>query len=149
MLEGVHEDLVRGGILSPVDLGGADERRWLDHDLASLAENRLGDTLDPRELDDARRADWTARATRERVRSLRHRSEYERCYWIVEDSERVGTIALSAMLGGRRVHAASFYVLPPYRGRGIGRRALGGVQEVLARHDTDLRLDTSWCWQRA
>ena len=53
----VHDDLVRSGALSPVALGGAEERAWLDCDLASLAENWLGETLDPRTLDEAHHAD--------------------------------------------------------------------------------------------
>ena len=150
MSDSLHDHFVRTGAFVPVELGGSDERSWLDCDLASLAENRLGDTTDPRDLDDARRADWTARATRDRPWSLARRSAYERCYWMVEGGERVGTIAVGEpLLGQRRVHVASFYVLPGLRGRGVGRRALDRLQRVLGRHRHGYRLDTSWCWQRA
>lgn len=149
-MQAVHADFVQTGAFAPVQLDGADERRWLDCDLASFAENRLGDVTDPRHLDEQRRADWEARATDERPWSLRARSEYERCYWILEDGEPAGTIALStSTLGGHWLRVASFYVFPTYRGRGVGRRAVGRVQEALARHDLGLRLETSWCWQRA
>jgi GNAT superfamily N-acetyltransferase len=148
--EAVHEDLVHTGAFAPVRVGGAEERSWLDCDLASLAENRLGDRTDPRSLDKARRADWKARATQERPWSLRDRSNYERCYWILEDGKRAGTIALAlSSLGNNSLRVASFYVLPTYRGAGVGRRALGRVQGALARHDLGLRLETNWCWQRA
>lgn len=149
-VEAVHEHLLRSGAVEPVKLGGADERRWLDCDLASLAENRLDDMADPRDLDAARRADWQARATDDRAASLRSRSERERCYWLIEGGERAGTIALAtSLLGTRSVHLSSFYLRPPYRGRGLGRRALAHVQEALSKEGLGLRLDTSWCWQRA
>lgn len=61
MIEAVHEDLVRVGAVAPVELDGDEERTWLDCDLASLAENRIGDLTDPRRLDEPRRADWLAR----------------------------------------------------------------------------------------
>lgn len=146
--ESVHRDLVRDGVLVPVVLGGAEERAWLDCDLASLAENRLGDFLDPRDLDDAHRARWLSVAVDEPPMSLAERSDYERCYWLVEGGQRVGTIALATRtLGNALLYVASFYVLPPHRRRGVGRRAMASLARALARHDLGLRLDTSWCWQ--
>ena len=150
MIEAVHEDLVQTGALAPVQLGSVEERRWLDCDLASLAENRLGDLTDPRDIEQARRADWQARATEERPWPLRARNEYERCYWILEDGEHAGTIALAtSSLGSKSLRVASLYVLPTYRGRGVGRRVLGRVEDALRRQDLGLRLETSWCWQRS
>jgi GNAT superfamily N-acetyltransferase len=150
MIETVHADLVHTGAFVPVQLGGADERLWLDCDLASLAENRLGDVMDPRDLDERRRADWQARAADERPWPLRARSEYERCYWLVEGGEPAGTLALAtSALGGHWLRVSSFYLFPRHRGSGMGRRAMGRVQEALARHGFGLRLETSWCWQGA
>ncbi|XXX76638.1 GNAT family N-acetyltransferase [Sorangium sp. So ce134] len=149
-IEPVHEDLVQAGALAPVALGGPEEQRWIDCELASLAENRLGDPTDPEAIDEARRADWEARATDQRVSSLRARGPYERGYWILEHGERVGTLALAtSTLGARRLGLASFYVYPRCRGRGAGRRALRAVQEAAARRGIGVRLSTSWCWQRA
>lgn len=148
-IESVHEELVRAGVVVKAALGGPEERAWLDCDLASLAENRLGDLLDPRLLDDARRADWLARAVDERPSSLARRSRYERCYWIVQGGQRVGTMALATTtVGIKSLHLASFYVLPPHRGRGLGRRAMANLMAALGKHGFGLRLDTSWCWQR-
>ena len=145
----VHDDLVRAGVLAPAALDGPEARAWLDCDLASLAENWLGDRLDPRELDDARRADWQARALEERPMSLTRRSEYERCYWLLDDGERAGTMALATgTRGGKRLYLASLYVLPTHRGRSLGRRVMTSVMDTLRRHGLGLRLDTSWCWQR-
>lgn len=145
----VHDDLVRSAALAPVTLGGAEERAWLDCDLASLAENWLGDRLDPRSLDEARRADWQSRALEEPPMALARRSEHERCYWLLDGGERKGTMALATgTLGGTRLYLASFYVYPSCRGDGVGRRAMARLTEALGRHGLGLRLDTSWCWQR-
>lgn len=145
----VHDDLVRAGVLAPVATDGPEARAWLDCDLASLAENWLGDRRDPRDLDEARRADWQARALDEHPMSIARRNEYDRCYWLLEDGERVGTLALAnSSRGSKRLYLASLYVLPTHRGRGTGRRAMGKVMNTLRRHGLGFRLDTSWCWQR-
>jgi GNAT superfamily N-acetyltransferase len=146
----VHVHLVREGAVAPVVPGGDEERRWLDCDLASLAENRIGDPTDPRDLDAARRAAWQSRVTEEAPWSIEARSRYERCYWLLEGRERIGTIALASTLTGPSlVGISSFYLLPTHRGRGAGKRALAAVQAAAAREDLGVRLDTSWCWQRA
>lgn len=146
----VHDDLLRAGLIAPVALGGPEERAWLDCDLASFAEGRLGERLDPRELDEAHRAEWMARVLDERPMSLKGRSKFERCYWLLEAGQRAGTLGLAnGTLGRGSLYVSSFYVLPPYRGQGVGRRAMGRLMEALTRHDLGLRLDTSWCWQRA
>ncbi len=142
--------MVASGVVCPVELGGRDERAWLDCDLASLAENRLGDRTDPRSLDERRRADWLSRATSEAPWPLRRRGEYERCYWLLEGAERVGTLAVADLtVGASSARISSFYVLPTCRGRGTGRRALERIEGVLARHGLGLRLETRWAWQRA
>jgi GNAT superfamily N-acetyltransferase len=149
-LDSLHDDLVRAGALVPVALGGPEERAWLDCDLASMAENRLGDRTDPRDLDRAHRTDWRSRATTERAMALAGRSEYERCYWLSERGERVGTLAIArSAIGSTHARLSSFYVLPPYRGQGTGRRALERTMAAAARHDLGIRLETSWTWQRA
>lgn len=92
----IHQELVQNGLCAPVEPGGAEERLWCDCDLASMAESRIGDTTDPRDVDEARRADWLARATTEVPWSLRSRSKYERCYWLLDVSSRKNTCAPSA-----------------------------------------------------
>jgi GNAT superfamily N-acetyltransferase len=149
MIEAAHADLLRAGVVTPVDLGGADERLWLDCDLASLAENRLGDRTDPHGLDEARRAEWQAKATTERPYSLAVRGKFERCYWLLEGGERAGTLSIgTSTVGTRSLRLASFYVFPSHRGRGVGQHALARVEEALGQNDLGLRLDTCWSWQR-
>jgi len=146
----VHARLVAQGVVAPVALGGQDELRWSDCDLASLAENRLGDRADPRTLDEARRRDWLARATTEGRWWQPSERTYEVCYWLLEDGARIGTIALaSSSLGNTLLNIASFYLFPSERGRGAGSRALTKVREALAEDGFGMRLDTSWCWQHA
>lgn len=137
------------GLLEPVASGGRDERLWLDCDLASLAEHRLGDTTGPFGLTDARREDWQARATADKPHTLDRRNGYERCYWLLEGAERVGTIALSRMAYGMAdARVSSLYVFPSRRGRGVGQRALERLGAALADQDCGYRLDTCWAWQR-
>lgn len=149
-IQAVHDRLVSSGAFVPVEQGGLDERSWLDCDLASLAENRLGELVDPRDLDPERRADWLSRVTDEPQRSLASRGRYERFYWLMEDGDRAGTVALANQtLGNGTLYLSSFYLRPPYRHRGAGKRALARVKEALASHGLGMRLDTSWCWQQA
>lgn len=146
----VHERLVAQGVVAPVALGGQEELRWHDCDLASLAENRLGERADPRTLDEARRQDWLARATSEERLWQPRMRPYEVGYWLLEDGARIGTIALaSTSLGNTLLNIASFYLFPSERGRGAGRRALTRVRDALAEDGMGIRLDTCWTWQPA
>jgi len=144
-----HADLIAEGLVEPVAWGGADERFWLDCDLASLAEHRLGDPTDPRGLDDTRRAHWRSHATEERETSLSARDRYQHEYWLLEDGQRVGTIALSTTTyGACDLRVSSLYVFPEHRGRGVGGRALTRLAAILGKQRAGFRLDTCWSWQR-
>ncbi len=150
MLEAAHRELVRSGVIDQVTTGGADERMWLDSDLASLAENRIGDRHGPVGLTEARRAEWQSRVTLERAESLAVRSQWEQCYWLLEDGERIGTVGLATeLLGGPLVRLSSLYVLPSHRGRGAGERAMRRLRATFAHHGLGIRLDTHWTWQPA
>jgi hypothetical protein len=116
-IERAHSRLVVDGALEPLALGGDDEREWADCDLASLAENRLGERPDddswPFPLDDARRERWQSKATLGELASPSAR-ELERCYWLIDPGQRAGTVALAtSSLGRKRVRLSSLYVFPP------------------------------------
>lgn len=139
----------RSGWLEPVEIGGADERLWLDCDLSSFAGHRLGDDTDPRALTDERRAEWQARATTSGGGGSLARRGFQRAFWLVEDGQRVGTVALSPpILSADRIHLWSFYVFPPLRGAGRGRRALDAIVAAVATEGVGVRLATEWAWQR-
>lgn len=143
------EHVEASGLVERVRTSGQDERRWLDCDLASLAEHRLGDRTDPFELSDARREDWQRRATLEAPCSLAERGERARCYWLREGAERVGTIALSRVAcGDASARVSSLYVFPSKRGSGVGRRALERLAATLGERRFGYGLDTCWAWQR-
>ncbi len=143
----LQRELLATGWLEALHMGGADELLWGDCDLASLAENRLGDCTDPRALTDVRRDDWRRRATTE-AQWLPSARRYENCYWLLEGSERVGTVALSnSLLGSTLVRLSSLYVFPSHRGRGIATHLLEALRATLAAHQLGIMLETHWCWQ--
>jgi ribosomal protein S18 acetylase RimI-like enzyme len=143
------EHVEQSGLVEPVEDTGADARLWLDCDLASLAEHRLGDPTDPRALTDARREVWEQRATLEGSGTVAERNAYGRCYWLLDGGERVGTVALSRMVYGfSDARLSSLYVFPSKRGVGVGRRALERLAATLGEKDFGYRLDTCWAWQR-
>jgi GNAT superfamily N-acetyltransferase len=143
------QTLVAAGAFEPLALGGADEQLWFDCELASLAENRLGEIADASALDSARRAAWIARATSEPLSPPRRR-EFERFFWLLDQGTRVGTIAVATfLLGARLVRVASLYVLPAHRGRAHGHAALLRLRDALGRRGLGVRLDTHWTWTRA
>ncbi|MFO0592185.1 MAG: GNAT family N-acetyltransferase [Polyangiaceae bacterium] len=150
MLDAAHLELLLDGHVEEVVPGGADERTWLDCDLASLAENRIGDMRSPIGLSDEARAAWESRVTLETTESITVRAQWERCYWLKERGERTGTVALaSEVLGDNQVRLTSLYVLPSHRGRGVGERAMRRIRAAFARQGLGLRLDTHWAWSRA
>jgi GNAT superfamily N-acetyltransferase len=144
-----HDAFVLGGLVEPVARDGVDDRRWLDCELGSLAENRLDDHADPLDVDPARRARWRALATEDWRDSLDARDGYEVPYWLLEGGRRVGTVALSTTAyGAADLRVGSFYVFRSRRGMGTGRRALDRLRAVVATLGIGLRLDTCWSWQR-
>ncbi len=145
-----HDAFLAGGLIEPVERGGDDERRWIDCDLAALAEHRIGDDRDPLTLDPERRARWIATATAEWHDALEPAgSSYFEPYWLLEDGRRVGTIALSrTAYGVADMRVWSLYVLRSRRGLGTGRRALDRLREIAGAEKLGVRLDTCWSWQR-
>ncbi|MBI2898235.1 MAG: GNAT family N-acetyltransferase [Deltaproteobacteria bacterium] len=141
-------ELVGRGAMEPVRRSRVDQSLWVACDHASCAENRLGDTTDPRAADETLLARWRAEAADEPLPPPVKRI-YERCFWILDRGERCGTVALArSTLGGDLVRLASLYVFPTERGRGLGRAILGRIRAALARHGLGIRLETNWTWQK-
>jgi len=152
-LQPVYDELIKSSVIAPVGLSDDEDddeqRMFVDFELASLAEHRLGDRTDPRVIDDVRRTDWKARATHEDstfVLPKDHR--YQTCFWLLEGGKRVGTIAFSEPMGSSMARCYSFYLLPEVRGRGLGSAIMMQVLHALDKHRFCLRLNTDWTWQR-
>jgi GNAT superfamily N-acetyltransferase len=73
------------------------------------------------------------------------------CFWLLEEGERVGTLALSRGAVGNSLllRLSSLYVLPTHRGRGVATRALERMRSVLGSWRYAVRLETCWTWQAA
>jgi len=137
------------GVIVPIQPDGKHDRLWSDCMLAALAENRLGEVVDPRKLSNERRKHWLERATFDSPGEPPSARGYERCFWILANQQRVGTLAIgTSTQGSFLVEASSLYVLPPYRGKGWGRTALRVVCEELVAQGLGLKLSTCWTWQR-
>jgi GNAT superfamily N-acetyltransferase len=147
-LEAAHAALTSMGVLVPVRLGGFEEERWANCDLASLAGNRLGEEMDPARLDRRTRKRWLATAVEERLCTPSERKS-EACYWIVRGGTEVGTLALTRFCLGHFSTAYSVYLRPPWRGRGIMAATLRVVYSQLEARGLGLQLDTPWTWQHA
>lgn len=147
-LADVHETLVSAGVLMPVSRGRAEEHHWVQCELASFAENRLGEVADPLDLDRSTRERWAATVLEGPLRFPRQR-KLERCYWIAPGGDVAGTLALSRVCLGTGVSAHSVYLRPACRGAGVMARTLRAVRESLERHGLGLILETPWTWQPA
>ncbi len=148
-LSGIHERLLGAGIIGalPAEPDGA--RLFIDCELASFAESRLGDRTDPRCLDEPRRLEWSKRATTTPPPPPALRRG-DRCYWLLEGGVPVGTVALSTETYGRAfIELGSFYLFPDARGRGLGAAALAAIQRCAVEVGLGVRLTTHWSWQPA
>lgn len=152
-LQPVYDELFHSSVLVPVRPDDDEQRLFVDFEITSLAEHRLGDNTDPRGIDKERRADWLARAASDdSVFPLPRKTEwYRKCFWLLNEGKRIGTIAFSEPMGSfgpAMARCSSFYLLPEFRGRGLGSRIMLRVLKALVTHDFCLRLDTDWTWQR-
>ena len=149
-IEQAHASLVAAGIVEPLSEDQSETRSWLDHELASFVENRLGIEADPRAIEPGAREDFIRRATDE-GRLYGPHGRYATPYWLVDGRERAGTITLSSTtLGARMAHVGSLYVAPQYRRRGLARRALVAARDAVSSVGlSGIVLDASWCWQPA
>lgn len=153
ILQPVYDELIQSAVLAPVGPDDDEQRLFVDFELASLAEHRLGDNTDPRGIDEERRADWLARAAQDgSTFPLPRKTDwYRKCFWLLHEGKRVGTIAFSEPMGSvgpAMARCSSFYLLPEFRGRGLGSRIMSTVLKAFVRHDFCLRLNTDWTWQR-
>ncbi|MCK6570240.1 GNAT family N-acetyltransferase [Myxococcota bacterium] len=146
-LSPIHERLVRRGVIAAVDTGSTVEmERFVDCELAAMAEYRLGDGTDPRSVDPWRRADWTERAALGAL-PLPAERPGERCFWLTCDGRRIGTVCLGLRRRARPdMYLGSFYLFPDERGRGRAHASLRSMLFAAATQGIGLRLTTQWTW---
>lgn len=145
----VVEALVEEGLIELLGADVSERRRWLDCELASLAELRLGDEAHPFAIDEARREAWSVQASEGDIPSLKARGG-ECDFWLVVRGERVGTVALAPhWADDRGVHLSSLYVLPEHRGHRYARALLDALTASLGERGLRLRLETHWSWRSA
>lgn len=148
----IHRQLVEEGILEPLGSDPGQARIWDDHILACLAERRLGEIEDPRELGPELRRSWVTRASERPEGPFQARSDFEAAYWILDRGTRVGTIALAQppyLCGASSLPVSSLYLLPEHRGRGLTYRLLTNIRDLLGQRGLALLLRTHWTWTSA
>jgi hypothetical protein len=148
MVSSAQERLIAAGVLSPLELGCADESLWLDCDLASFAENRLGDCRDPWSLDLETRVFWSRKAL-DQPMCLPSERDWVSSFWVEREGVKVGTLAITKTPLGGMVDIHSVYLRPAYRRIGLMADALRAVRVELEREELGLRIETFWTWQPA
>lgn len=151
-LEPLIAPLLADGVLARIGDRDDDARQWLDCELCTFVEHRFDQVIDPAALTPAMREEWSrsAVATDEHLVDPR-RESYRVAFWLLDEGERAGTVALSAsMLGRSRLDVSSLYIVPGGRSRGIAYRALRRLHEaVVAAGHAGIRVATHWTWQAA
>jgi ribosomal protein S18 acetylase RimI-like enzyme len=147
----VERELRVRGLIEPLDLADVDAvRAWSACDLASAVEGAFHARIDPWASED--RSGW-----RERLGAsydepgLAADLHLTRYLWLLDDGERVGTIALPfSGIGRIDLPIWSLYVHPRARGRGVAERALVAAYRAAIEHGfAGIELETHWVWQRA
>jgi GNAT superfamily N-acetyltransferase len=146
----VHDALRTRGAVEQLSRDPDETRLWLDYELASFVETRIGHAPNPRSISTVERAEWLRLATDEGKLYGPH-TNYSVPYWVLAGAERVGTVMLSkSTLGNASPSVASLYIHPAHRRRGYAAELLRCVYaEILEAGLDGLRLDTNWCWQPA
>jgi ribosomal protein S18 acetylase RimI-like enzyme len=127
-------------------LAAADVEQYGFYELADAVAVRCGASVDPDELTDAElRAQWTKRALEGEAMSEPFVAG-RLPYWIVDNGERIGTIAFAALPAHvPSLEISSVYVRPKFRRRGWASRILQTLKE--AAFEVDFRraiLQVEW-----
>lgn len=147
----ISDVLVRAGGLEPLnEENDADLSKWLAWELASLVEGRFDQVVDCSALTADERSNWLARATYRGAGVSEPSSCYQTGYWIVQDDQRVGTLALGSLSGRCLLPIGSLYVEPTRRCQGVASRALERCYEAALQFGVPgISLRTEWTWTRA
>ena len=147
------DNFVIGGTFEQLDLGDPEEAQaWADHDLAILVENRCGIIEDPNGWSNQQRRYWRNRCLLQTESFLGPEAwgKYQH-FWIKASDDRAGIIALGRpTIGKNRLFVGSLYLLPAFRGLGLGKKVLALVEEVAFENSFQgIELETDWRWRNA
>jgi GNAT superfamily N-acetyltransferase len=142
------------GLLHAVDIADQAERQfWQCCELGIYVENRLADPFDPTSIseNDLLRLRVRALAEDERLTELTHNT-FLTPFWIRYGDCTAGIVSLSSCASALRpsVQVWSLYLLPQYRGQGLGRAVLGALFDIaIAKGYAGVRVGTEWTYQHA
>ena len=147
------DNFLIGGAFEQLDVDDPEEAQiWADHDLAILVENRCGIIEDPNGWSDQQRRYWRNRCLLQTESFLGPEAwgRYQH-FWIKASDDRAGIIALGRpIIGKNRLFVGSLYLLPAFRGLGLGKKVLALVEETaFENHFHGIELETDWCWRNA
>lgn len=135
--------------LVAVSRSEVEKRSWQNHDLASLAEYRLGIDVDPLLVAESERGLLIRKAT-DVGRLEEIYGGYWIPYWIQVNEQAVGTVALATTSCSTTLSISSLHIRRPYRRSGHAHRLLTVLNDAAQRAGlSGIELGTSWCWQSA
>ena len=127
------DNFLIGETFERLDIDNPDEAQiWADHDLAILVENRCGIIEDPNGWRDQHRRYWRNRCLlpTESFLGPENWSRYQH-FWVKASDDRVGIIALGRPTSCKnRLFVGSLYILPEFRGLGLGKKVLALVEKA-------------------
>ncbi len=145
--------LLRAGRVEVVDPTSQRETdAWTACDLASMVEGCFRHTLDPWTLSDGERQHWLDRlGDSYEVPDPALDRAFLRYLWLLDEGERVGTMALPLSAIGRiDLPLWSLYVHPVRRRRGIAAAALKATHDAArTARLRSIHIETHWIWQRS
>ena len=147
------DNFLIGGTFERLDIDNPDEAQiWADHDLAILVENRCGIIEDPSGWSDQQRRYWRTRCLlpTESFLGPENWSRYQH-FWVKASYDRVGIIALGRPTSCKnRLFVGSLYILPEFRGLGLGKKVLALVEKAALENSFQgIELETDWRWRHA
>jgi GNAT superfamily N-acetyltransferase len=142
-----------GGTFEQLDIDDPEEAQiWADYDLAILVENRCGIAEDPNGWSNQQRKYWRNRCLLPTESFLGPEAwgRYQH-FWIKASDDRAGIIALGSLnRDNNRLFVGSLYLLPKFRGFGLGKKVLAFIEEAAFENSFQgIELETDWHWQNA
>jgi ribosomal protein S18 acetylase RimI-like enzyme len=149
IIEACCRQLIAQAVIEPLSTDDGDSKDWNLRELASLVEGHFNVQLDVARLSDMERLAYERRSTYNGEPLASPNDGYRRPFWLLDDGQRVGTIAIATMISGLDlISISSLYIDPAARRRKIANRALEAVYRAAIENGAGgIRLDSNWTWQ--